>query len=83
MMRAALTLLTFVSVIVFPWPFTALLAVAASSLEPLLPLAAGIFTDTLYYSPQAAALPFFAIGGAIVTAAALLVRSRLRTGPIR
>ncbi|MHB1163045.1 MAG: hypothetical protein ACYCZZ_00725 [Minisyncoccota bacterium] len=51
-------------------------------LEPLLPLSAGLFLDTLYYSSHGAMMPWFTIFGALVTGAALFVRSRLKTGSI-
>lgn len=81
-MRGTLTVLTFVSTVFLPWPLTALLALAASVFEPLVPLAAGLFVDTLYYTPLSGALPIFTFYGALVTAAAFLVRSRLKTGII-
>ncbi len=81
MTRATLTLLSFVSVIFFPWPLTMFLAVASSFLEPFVPLAIGIFADTLYYTPQAG-VPFFTIYGALFTIFAFFVRSRLSTGSI-
>lgn len=83
MTRGLLTFLTLVSVVFFPWPLTAVLAVAAASLEPLVPLAAGLLADTLYYAPQAQAFPLFTLFGLLVTLAAFFVRSRVRTGAIR
>lgn len=83
MMRGALTFFAFVSVIFFPWPFTALLALVAAFTEPLVPLAVGLFADTLYYVPSAHAWPLLTLGGAVVTIIAVLVRSRLRAGTIR
>jgi len=82
MMRFLGTLLTFVSVIFFPWPLTACLALGFASIEPLVPLAAGIFVDTLYYSAYGGALPLFTLCGALATAGAFFVRSRLKTGII-
>ncbi len=78
-----LTFSTFASTIFFPWPFTALLALAASFAEPLVPLAVGLFTDTLYYVPHAGSFPFFTLYGAMFSTIAFFVRSRLRVGPIR
>lgn len=78
MIRGTLTLFTLASVVLFPWPFTVLLAISAASLEPLVPLAAGIFADTLYYSPQAHTLPLFTLYGALCTLLAFFVRSRVR-----
>lgn len=77
MMRGTLTLLSLVSTVFFPWPLTALLALASSLLEPLVPLAAGLLADTLYYTPHAGALPLFTLYGALATAFAFFVRSRL------
>ena len=77
-----LVLLVFLSVIFFPWPLTALLVLASSLYLPLLPLAIGLFADTLYYTPRAAALPFATILGAVATSAAFFVRRRLRASSI-
>lgn len=82
-MRGSLTVLTFISTVFLPWPFTALLALSASVFEPLVPLAAGLFADTLYYTPQAGILPLFTFAGALLTAVAFFVRNRLKTGIIR
>lgn len=73
-----LTIATFVSIILFPWPLTALLAFSASFFEPLVPLSAGVFADTLYYSPQTG-LPLFTLYGLIVSVVAVLVRRQMRT----
>ena len=82
MIRGMLTVLTFVSVILFPWPLSVALAFASSLYVPLVPLAAGLFADTLYYAPQANLLPWFTICGALISGAALFVRSRLSEGII-
>lgn len=88
-MRGLLTLFIFISVIFFPWPLAAVLTLCSSLSIPLLPLAAGIFADTLYYSPSTNVLvlgtphmPLFALCGAIATSAAIFVRSRLKTSII-
>lgn len=78
MISRMLTLASFVSAVFFPWPLTAVLALAAARAEPLVPLAAGIFADTLYYAPSSGGLPLFALGGAAATFGALFLRSRLR-----
>ena len=82
MMRGALAISSFLSVIVFPWPFTVLVTFLASLLEPLIPLSAGLFADMLYYSPQAGAVPFYTLCGALLTALVYFVRSRLNIGSI-
>lgn len=81
MMRAFATLLTFVSVVLFPWPLTALLAIATALVEPLVPLAAGLFADTLYWAPHTSA-PLFTLYGAVCAILAFFVRNRVRTGTI-
>lgn len=82
MMRGTLTILTFVSAVFLPWPFTAILALAVSVFEPLVPLAVGLFVDTLYYAPFSGVLPIFTFYGALLTALAFFVRSRLSEGII-
>ncbi|MBI4088740.1 hypothetical protein HY415_01455 [Candidatus Kaiserbacteria bacterium] len=83
MMRGFLTLFSFVSAIFFPWPFTVLLALAASITEPFVPLAVGLFADTLYYAPSDGILPLYTLYGAAATIIALFVRSRFRASPVR
>lgn len=83
MIRGALTILSFISAILFPWPFTALLVFSSSLLEPLLPFAVGLFADTVYYAPQAGSLPMFTLYGALATVIAFFVRSRLSAGIIK
>ena len=83
MMRGILTFLTFISTVLFPWPLTVILALFGSLFEPLMPLAAGIFADTLYYAPQSGIVPVFTLYGALATAIVLFVRSRLKTSIIR
>lgn len=83
MMRGILTVASFVSILYFPWPMTVLLALVSTAVEPLLPLVIGLFADTLYYVPSAHTAPFATLVGAIVTAVAFFVRSRLRAGNMR
>ncbi len=83
MIRGVFTFFTFISAVLFPWTFTAILAIAAASVEPLIPLAAGICADMFYYAPGAHFLPVFTFYGAALTIFAFVVRSRLRTGPVR
>ncbi len=77
MIRGLLTLAPLISLIFFPWPFTAMLALIAAGFEPLAPLAAGIFADVLYYSSYAQAWPRYTLYGAVATLAAYLVRRQL------
>ncbi|MDP2651537.1 MAG: hypothetical protein Q8O94_00160 [bacterium] len=81
MIRGLLILIAFISVIFFPWPFAAALTFVSSFYIPLLPLAVGLFADTLYYTPNGA-LPLFTIYGALITGIALFVRSRLKASII-
>lgn len=78
-----LTISTFISAVLFPWPLTALLALVASFSEPLVPLAVGLFTDTLYYVPHAGSWPVFTLYGLVVSGSAVFVRRQLRTSIIR
>lgn len=82
MMRGLLTIGTFISAVFFPWPLAALLALISSLFEPLVPFAAGLFIDTLYYVPREGALPLFTLFGAGATVAVIFVRRRLSTGII-
>lgn len=82
MIRRIGTPLAFLSAIFFPWPLTVCIALGVALFEPLLPLAVGLFVDVLYFVPHGFSLPLFTLGGALVTVAALLVRSRLQAGII-
>lgn len=82
MMRGILTLSAFLSTIFFPWPLTVLLALISALFEPLVPLAVGLFADTLYYTPHVARLPYLTLLGALATVVAFFVRSRIRTSTI-
>lgn len=83
MIRPLLILLSFFSVIFLPWPVTITLVLAVATLEPFLPFAIGIFADTLYYHAALSSYPHYAFLGAVVTVAALFVRSQLRTSIIK
>lgn len=69
-----LTVATFLSALLFPWPLTAALAIVTSFFEPLVPLAVGIFADALYYSPASGGLPMSTIYGLSMSLLAILVR---------
>jgi hypothetical protein len=81
MMRALGTILTFIFALWLPWQCAAVLAISVSLFEPLVPLAAGIFMDCLYYAPGSG-LPLFCIGGLTATILSYLVRSQLKTSII-
>lgn len=83
MIRGALTLSTFISVVLFPWLFTAVLAIVSAFWEPLVPFGAGIFVDTLYYMPHVQAFPLFTLAGAACTVIAFFVRNRVRASIMR
>ena len=82
-MRLPLILLVFVSLLFFPWPFSAFIALVSSFFVPFLPLAAGLFADTLYYTPKTEVIPLLTLYGALVTGIALFVRSRLSAGSMK
>ena len=81
-MRGVFTLGSFISVVFFPWICTILVTFVAAFFEPLVPVAVGIFADTLYYTPTAAVVPLYTILGALLTIIALFVRTRLWTGTL-
>lgn len=74
-MRGILVLFPFISVLFFPWPLSVLLALGIGAYEPLVPLAAGIFADTLYYSPGSG-WPIFSLAGLAATVLISIFRSR-------
>lgn len=78
-----LTIMTFVSAMLFPWPFTALLALIAALFEPLVPLAVGLFVDTLYYTSVTGAFPLFTLYGLFASIIAILVRRQLQASIIK
>jgi len=82
MPKVAATIACF-SVVLFPWPFAALLALGMALIEPFVPFAIGLLFDVFYYSPQGGALPLATLLGASVTILSLLVRSRLLASIIR
>lgn len=81
--NALLTFITFTSAVLFPWPLTVLLVCITAFFEPLVPLAVGLFADTLYYAPGAGALPVFTFYGLVLSVSIVFVRSQLRTGIIK
>lgn len=83
MIRRLGTIGTCISVVLFPWPLTAFLAVGMSPFEPLVPAAAGLLADTLYYAPAGGSWPHYTFFGVLVSVVAFFVRSRLRTRPVR
>lgn len=80
MRHGVLVLCTLLSVMYFPWPYTAFLALLSAMDDPLVPLAAGLFMDTLYYTPSLHTYPQATIFGALATLIVWFVRTRLRTG---
>ncbi|MCX6786979.1 MAG: hypothetical protein NTY93_00400 [Candidatus Kaiserbacteria bacterium] len=82
MIRGLLVFFVFISIVFLPWPFAVALTLISSFFIPLLPLAAGLFADTLYYTPHAGLLPFFTLYGVIATIIIFFVRSRLKTSTI-
>lgn len=71
------------SVLVFPWPFAAILSLGLSLFVPFVPVVVGLLIDIFYYASYGGALPFATFSGAGITALALLVRSRLLASIIR
>lgn len=82
MIRGLVTIGTLSSVVFFPWQLSVALMTYAAVYEPLVPLAAGMLADALYYTSYSTATPFFSLYGAVATSIALFVHSRLRTGTL-
>ena len=82
MMRGVIAIFALVSAFVFPWAFTAGIALVAALWIPLLPLAVGLLLDILYYAPHAHWFPLGTVLGAVVTLLAHIVRTRLKAGII-
>lgn len=81
-MKNALTVATFLSVLIFPWPLTMSLVLLGALWIPLLPLAAGIMSDALTYAPSATIVPYGTLIGALLSAGSVAVRTRLSAGII-
>ena len=78
----ALLLAAALSLVLFPWPLSAALALLMALFIPGAPLALGLVADALYWMPGLHALPLATIAGALTCALALFVRSRLLPGII-
>ncbi len=80
MIRILLSVLTFISLFLFPYPFTAALSFAASLSFPWLALVVGFLAELLYYagSETYRPLPLALITGAVLSLAALFVRRFVR-----
>ncbi len=83
MIRPYISISALTSLVLFPWPLTVALALAAAVVEPLVPLGIGILADTLYYSSQSYPVPLYTLLGAVVSGIAYFVRTRLRPGMMR
>lgn len=78
-----LTVSTFVSAALFPWPATALLALVASVEEPLVPFSVGVFMDVLYFAPGTGVWPTATLYGFVFSIIAVFVRRQLRASIIK
>lgn len=81
MRQIALVVSALLSVILFPFVYTAVLTVLASPVLPLLPLIVSLFADILYWTPSTGAIPFTCYG-VLATGIAYLVRNRLKASII-
>ena len=79
MIRLAAVLAAFVSLFIFPWPFSVALMLAASFFVPPAGLALGVIGDLAYFVPGAASLPYLSLYGAACTLAAVLVHRFVKT----
>lgn len=78
MTRGIFTVGAFVSSILFPWPFTAILALFAARTVPFAPFAVGVFVDALYYPPGAFTVPWGSVLGAIATCTTFALKAMIR-----
>jgi hypothetical protein len=80
-MRHVLFALALIGPFLFPWPFTAALALLAAIYFPLAPVIVGMLTDVLYYAHGAASygLPWWSTVGLIATLIAYGVRGFFET----
>jgi len=83
MMRRFFAFVACLSVLVFPWPLVACIALGSALTLPFLPLIMGFLTDAFYYAPYGGVFPLATVSGALVTILALFVRSRLLASIIR
>ena len=79
MIRILLPLVAFLSLFFFPYPLSALLILASAILLPVSGIAIGIAADILYFSPGAAFMPLWSLGGILATILALLVQRFVKT----
>lgn len=84
MMRALFVLLAFLSLFLFPYPYTVLLSLIASLYLPFAALVVGVLADILYFSPLppssgGLSLPVGTLLGALLSVLALFVRRFVKT----
>lgn len=82
MIKGALTILALLSVVALPWQLATVIALAAGTMVPLMPLACGLFAEALYWTPRLSLLPFFALSGALATTLLYFVRGRIKASII-
>ena len=80
MIRVVALVLPFISLSLFPWPLTVLLAILAGWYEPLIPVSIGLLADMLYMNASVSCLPVWSLAGVLVSAVTSYVRSQMRTG---
>jgi hypothetical protein len=78
-LRLLIPLVAFLSLFMLPWQASAVLVLAAALVLPMLGVVLGAAADILYFSPHAAPVPFFFLGGAAATLLALLVHRFVKT----
>ncbi len=83
MIRSISVTAALISMVVFPWQFTALLVVFVAFVEPFLPMIVGVGMDIIYYAPHASSWPQWSLYGFGMALAVLFVRSRLQTSSMR
>ena len=79
MIRTLLPLTALLSLFFFPYPLSALLILASAIMLPVSGIVLGVAADVLYFSPGAAFMPLWSLGGIFATVLALLVQRFVKT----
>ncbi|MDQ1299860.1 MAG: hypothetical protein QG636_528 [Patescibacteria group bacterium] len=79
MIRAMTSLIALISLFIFPWQIALVAIFAASLMVPPAGLALGLIADLVYYSPEAAFMPYFTLFGLLSSVLSFLVHRFVKT----
>lgn len=77
MMRPLLVVVALLSCVWLPHGLAFGLAIVSASIEPLMPLAAGLLLDALGYTALSYGVPWWSLVGLAMSVGALFLRTRL------